>query len=167
MFFKLFLAQINLVQNYLDKGEQVLFFINRRGFAPYLICKKCGYKKVCSNCSMYLTFHKKKNKAICHHCSAEKEMYNKCKEEGYCNFIMFGPGVEKIFKTYSRGVSSMRIAPRDTVARRTLGGSLAAQPGRALQGNPAHRAASRYFVRCCCREPVPGTRGGFLAGNRF
>ena len=88
------IAHVNI---FLKKKEQILFFINRRGFAPYLICKKCGYKKVCSNCSMYLTFHKKKNKAICHHCSAEKEMYNKCKEEGYCNFIMFGPGVEKIF----------------------------------------------------------------------
>ena len=88
------IAHVNI---FLKKKEQILFFINRRGFAPYLICKKCGYKKVCSNCSMYLTFHKKKNKAICHHCSAEKEMNNKCKEEGYCNFIMFGPGVEKIF----------------------------------------------------------------------
>ena len=53
---------INLVQKYLDKGEQVLFFINRRGFAPYLICKSCGYKHVCPNCSLYLTFHKIRNK---------------------------------------------------------------------------------------------------------
>ena len=59
---------IELVKNYLDKNEQVLFFVNRRGFAPYLICKKCGNKLVCSNCSLYLTFHKIKNKAVCHHC---------------------------------------------------------------------------------------------------
>jgi len=85
------------VNSFLKKNEQVLFFINRRGFAPYLICQKCGFKQVCSNCSMYLTFHKKKNKAICHHCSAEKEIKNKCKEEGDCNFIMYGPGVEKVF----------------------------------------------------------------------
>jgi primosomal protein N' (replication factor Y) (superfamily II helicase) len=85
------------VNTFLKKKEQVLFFINRRGFAPYLICQKCGFKQVCSNCSMYLTFHKKKNKAICHHCSLEKKIKNKCKEEGDCNFIMYGPGVEKIF----------------------------------------------------------------------
>jgi len=85
------------VNSFLKKKEQVLFFINRRGFAPYLICQKCGFKQICSNCSMYLTFHKKKNKAICHHCSAEKEIKNKCKEEGDCNFIMYGPGVEKVF----------------------------------------------------------------------
>jgi len=85
------------VNTFLKKKEQVLFFINRRGFAPYLICQKCGFKQVCSNCSMYLTFHKKKNKAICHHCSLEKKIKNKCKEEGDCKFIMYGPGVEKIF----------------------------------------------------------------------
>ena len=85
------------VKTFLKKKEQVLFFINRRGFAPYLICQKCGFKQVCINCSMYLTFHKKKNKAICHHCSLEKKIKNKCKEEGDCNFIMYGPGVEKLF----------------------------------------------------------------------
>ena len=85
------------VKTFLKKKEQVLFFINRRGFAPYLICQKCGFKQVCLNCSMYLTFHKKKNKAICHHCSLEKKIQNKCKEEGDCNFIMYGPGVKKIF----------------------------------------------------------------------
>ena len=85
------------VNTFLQKKEQVLFFINRRGFAPYLICQKCGFKQVCSNCSMYLTFHKKKNKAICHHCSFEKTIKNKCKEGGNCNYLMYGPGVEKIF----------------------------------------------------------------------
>ena len=89
---------IKYVKNYLEKKEQILFFINRRGYAPYLICKKCGFKQACSNCSMYLTFHKSKNKAICHHCSLEKKINNKCKEEGNCNFIMYGPGVEKIYE---------------------------------------------------------------------
>jgi len=89
---------INLVKQYLEKGDQILFFINRRGFAPYLICKKCGYKLICSNCSLYLTFHKIKNKAICHHCSYEKILKTKCKSKGICDYVMYGPGVEKIFE---------------------------------------------------------------------
>ena len=89
---------INYVNEFLNRKEQVLFFINRRGYAPYLVCKKCGFKQICSNCSMYLTFHKKKNKAICHHCSLEKKVKNKCKKDGSCDFIMYGPGVEKIFE---------------------------------------------------------------------
>jgi len=55
---------IEIVKTYLQKGDQILFFINRRGFAPYFICKKCGYKECCPNCSLYLTFHKLINKAI-------------------------------------------------------------------------------------------------------
>ena len=89
---------VDLVKTYLNKGDQVLFFINRRGYSPYLICKKCGYKQVCSNCSLYLTFHKLKNKAICHHCSFQKELKTKCQSSGNCEFIMYGPGVEKIFE---------------------------------------------------------------------
>jgi len=88
---------VNLVNNFLNNGEQVLFFLNRRGFAPYLICKKCGNKQTCPNCSLYLTFHKLKNKAICHHCSYEKKIKTKCKLNGDCEFVMYGPGVEKIF----------------------------------------------------------------------
>ncbi len=87
---------VEIVKEYLNKGNQVLFFLNRRGFAPYLICKKCGYKQVCSNCSLYLTFHKIKNKVICHHCSFEKEIKTKCNSGENCNFVMYGPGVEKI-----------------------------------------------------------------------
>ena len=88
---------IEIVKKFLDKGDQVLFFINRRGFAPYLICKKCGYKHTCPNCSLYLTFHKFKNRAVCHHCSFEKKIELKCKKKDNCDFVMYGPGVEKIF----------------------------------------------------------------------
>ncbi len=88
---------LKLVDTFLKKKEQVLFFINRRGFAPYLICKRCGYKHVCKNCSLYLTFHKLKNKVICHHCAFEREIKTKCKEKDFCDFIMYGPGVEKIY----------------------------------------------------------------------
>ncbi len=89
---------VELVKKFLKKKEQVLFFINRRGFAPYLICKKCGFRHVCPNCSMYLTFHKIKNKAICHHCSFNREIKTKCKSNSFCDFVMYGPGVEKVFE---------------------------------------------------------------------
>lgn len=93
---------VELVKSFLNRNEQVLFFLNRRGYAPYLICRKCGYKQICSNCSMYLTFHKAKNKAICHHCSLEKEISRSCKENEICDFVMYGPGVEKIFEEVTK-----------------------------------------------------------------
>ena len=100
---------VDLVKHFLNKNEQVLFFLNKRGYAPYLICKKCGYKQICSNCSMYLTFHKIRNKAICHHCSFEKEISRNCQEDEKCEFIMYGPGVEKIFEQVSKIFPSKKI----------------------------------------------------------
>ena len=89
---------IKLAQFYLKKKEQVLFFLNRRGYSPFLICKNCGFKHSCPNCSIYLTFHKLENKLICHHCGLKTVKKNKCKEkESLCDFNMYGPGVEKIF----------------------------------------------------------------------
>ena len=52
-----------------------------------MICKNCGYKQICQNCSMYLTFHKTKNKALCHHCSFEKNISRNCKEGKNCEFM--------------------------------------------------------------------------------
>ena len=88
---------IDIVNEYLDKKEQVLFFLNRRGYAPFLICKKCGFKHLCSNCSIYLTYHKSINKLICHHCGSKVKKDNICKiDKEFCDFRMYGPGVEKI-----------------------------------------------------------------------
>jgi len=88
---------ISMVNEYLKKNEQVLFFLNRRGYAPFLICKKCGFKHLCSNCSIYLTYHKSINKLICHHCGNKVKKENHCKtDKDLCDFRMYGPGVEKI-----------------------------------------------------------------------
>ena len=89
---------LNLVKKYLDKNEQVLFFLNRRGYAPFMICKRCGLKLSCPNCSIFLTFHKYINQAMCHHCGHKTSVKKKCKNiDSNCEFQMYGPGVEKIF----------------------------------------------------------------------
>jgi len=87
-----------LIEEYLKKDEQVLFFLNRRGYAPFLICNECGFKHACPNCSIYLTYHKSIDKLICHHCGFKNVKDKKCKiKNKLCNFDMYGPGVEKIF----------------------------------------------------------------------
>tara|TARA_B100000214_G_scaffold203372_2_gene147476 strand:+ start:1633 stop:3588 length:1956 start_codon:yes stop_codon:yes gene_type:complete len=89
---------LNLVKKYLEKKEQVLFFLNRRGYAPFMICKNCGIKLSCPNCSIFLTFHKHLNKAMCHHCGYKTKVNQICKTTNLnCEFKMYGPGVEKIF----------------------------------------------------------------------
>ena len=89
---------LNLVKKYLNKNEQVLFFLNRRGYAPFMICKKCGGKLECPNCSIFLTFHKHLKKAMCHHCGYKVILKRKCNKTNVnCEFQMYGPGVEKIY----------------------------------------------------------------------
>ena len=87
-----------LVKKYLEKKDQVLFFLNRRGYAPFMICKACGSKLDCPNCSIFLTFHKHINKAMCHHCGYKSSINSKCiKTDQSCDYQMYGPGVEKIY----------------------------------------------------------------------
>ena len=89
---------IEIVQDYLKKKNQILFFLNRRGYAPFLICKNCGYRHVCPNCSIYLTYHKITEKIICHYCGYQNKTKKKCKEDNlHCDFSMYGPGVEKVY----------------------------------------------------------------------
>ena len=86
-----------IVNSYLNKNEQILFFLNRRGYAPFMICKNCGFKHTCSNCSIYLTYHKFANNLICHHCGLKKFLHRDCNIKNQsCDFSMYGPGVEKI-----------------------------------------------------------------------
>ena len=89
---------LELVNSFLKKNEQILFFLNRRGYAPFMVCKICGFKHTCPDCSIYLTYHKLINKLICHHCGYKIAKERKCKiKENDCDFNMYGPGVEKIF----------------------------------------------------------------------
>jgi len=88
---------IKKVNEFLNKGDQVLFFLNRRGYAPFVICKKCGYKFQCPNCAVNLNFHKKINKLLCHYCGHKSSLSRLCKDEKKCDLLFCGPGVERIF----------------------------------------------------------------------
>ena len=87
---------ISKVNAYLKKGDQVLFFLNRRGYAPFVICKKCGYKFQCPNCAVNLNFHKKLNKLLCHYCGHKSLLSRLCKDKKKCDLLFCGPGVERI-----------------------------------------------------------------------
>jgi len=88
---------IRKVNQYLDNDNQVLFFLNRRGYAPFVICKKCGNKFECPNCAVNLNFHKKLNKLLCHYCGHKSALSRNCKDNKKCELLFCGPGVERIF----------------------------------------------------------------------
>ena len=101
---------ISKVDQYLDKGDQVLFFLNRRGYAPFVICKKCGYKFECPNCTVNLNFHKKFNKLLCHYCGHKSSLSRVCKDNKKCDLLFCGPGVERIFSELEKIYPNKKIA---------------------------------------------------------
>ena len=86
------------VNYHLEKGDQVLFFLNRRGYSPNVICKNCLKSFVCKNCSINLVYHKNIKKLLCHYCGTKHELKRECENNisGSCKFIFTGPGVEKV-----------------------------------------------------------------------
>lgn len=85
----------NEISETLNNHQQVLLFINRRGFAPIIGCKKCGWVATCSDCSVGMTYHKKIGKLLCHICGRTMTLPQKCPDCGG-DVSMRGAGLEKI-----------------------------------------------------------------------
>ena len=117
---------INEVNQYLNKGDQVLFFLNRRGYAPFVICKKCGNKFQCPNCAVNLNFHKKLNKLLCHYCGHKSLLSRNCKDNKKCDLLFCGPGVERIFSELKKIYPNKKIEifSSDTLAKNKLTNTL-------------------------------------------
>lgn len=81
----------------LEKREQSMLFLNRRGYAPLLICRDCGHRLQCPNCTAWLTEHRKQQRLICHHCGYNTAIPKTCPECGSEEGLTAcGPGVERI-----------------------------------------------------------------------
>ncbi len=85
------------IENILANGEQVMLFLNKRGFAPIVLCKSCGNKISCPNCSSFLVMHKKSECLCCHICGYKKQFRNSCSNCKDNEMITFGAGVEKLY----------------------------------------------------------------------
>ena len=84
------------VQQALANKEQVILFINRRGFSQYQQCKTCGYTYKCKRCDVSLTYHKFQNKLLCHYCGYQEKIETACKSCGAIDLNIVGQGTEKI-----------------------------------------------------------------------
>jgi len=100
---------IEKVNLHLEKKDQVLFFLNRRGFSPNAFCSKCFTSFTCPNCSINLVYHKNKNNLLCHYCGYKSDLKRNCIKEGNCEFIFSGPGVERISEEVKRKFPGKKI----------------------------------------------------------
>jgi primosomal protein N' (replication factor Y) len=107
------------IKSTVSRGEQCLIYLNRRGYSPVFLCKSCGEKVACPNCAAWLTYHRKIDKLMCHHCNHRIDVLQQCFACG-CekSLIPFGPGVERIFEELRRKIPSahVEIASSDTIS---------------------------------------------------
>lgn len=82
----------------IDRGEQAMLFLNRRGMAPFLLCAKCRHTVMCPNCSVTLTFHSE-NRAVCHYCGHKQPPPDHCPDCKSDRLMPVGAGTQKIEKT--------------------------------------------------------------------
>ena len=93
------------------RGEQTLLFLNRRGYAPLTLCRHCGYRFQCSNCSAWLVEHRLSRRLACHHCGHEEPRPDACPECGTPDcLVACGPGVERIADEVALLVPEARVA---------------------------------------------------------
>ena len=84
------------IGEHLESGNQVLVFLNRRGYAEALLCRSCGWLADCPRCDARLTWHRERNQLICHHCSTTRALPDACPSCSTESFAPLGAGTERI-----------------------------------------------------------------------
>jgi len=87
---------VSLMEERLSRGEQVIVFLNRRGFATYVFCARCGWAMRCRHCDISMTFHKRLNRAVCHYCGERRPAPATCPECQSPELKYVGLGTEKV-----------------------------------------------------------------------
>jgi primosomal protein N' (replication factor Y) len=124
------------IRECLSRGEQALIFRNRRGFAPVLLCRSCGWHAACARCDKPLTWHRGESRLRCHHCGAQQKVPAACPDCGRSELAPQGLGTERLEQALSGlfpGIPVVRI-DRETARRKgavenLLGAIAPDQPG--------------------------------------
>lgn len=104
----------------LSRGEQVILFLNKRGHTSFVFCRTCGYVYRCDACDVAMTYHKGRNRLICHYCGRQKTMQAKCPNCGSTAIKEFGAGTEQLEEEVHRLFPRARVvrADADTMTRK-------------------------------------------------
>jgi primosomal protein N' (replication factor Y) len=109
---------IKEMREHLKSGNQVMLFLNRRGFSPVIMCEACGWMAECKRC---MTYHYGKARLHCHHCDAQKNVMTKCEGCGALDLQAVGQGTERLEKTLAGYFSDYSIARIDRDSTRKKG----------------------------------------------
>lgn len=102
--------------------EQIMLFLNRRGYSTFIMCRDCGYVVKCEDCDVSMTYHMDLNKLICHYCGKTKDVVNICPECGSKNIRYFGNGTQKIEQEIKKYFPEASVIRMDVDTTRIKGG---------------------------------------------
>ena len=139
-------ASLQAIDDTLKQQQQALIFINRRGYSPLIHCHDCGWEAECRHCSVHLTWHKRDNRLICHHCGNQQRIPRHCPDCGSSNLGDAGTGTEKLeelLATRFPGQTVIRV-DRDSTRRK---GSLDAALKKAHSGAPAILVGTQMLAK--------------------
>lgn len=100
---------VDAISETLEKKEQVIVFLNRRGYAPVLTCPSCGWLSTCPHCSTYAVYHKSHRRLMCHHCGWSTHVYSQCPDCGNIDLMPLGAGTQRIEEQLQEIWPSARI----------------------------------------------------------
>ena len=134
---------VRAIEERLERGEQSLLFLNRRGYAPLTLCRHCGHRIQCPNCTSWMVEHRLTRRLACHHCGHLEKLPEKCPECGEADsLVACGPGVERICEEVQALFPEARnvVATSDTIS------------------NPAHAAEFVSRVEAGAIDIIVGTQ---------
>lgn len=109
------------LQQTVSEGDQAILFLNRRGYAPFLLCRECGHVPMCPNCSVSLTYHRAESPILrCHHCDHRERAPRTCPACGGVQIAPFGVGTQRVEQYLKERMPHLRVArlDRDVLAGR-------------------------------------------------
>ncbi|MBD3647469.1 MAG: primosomal protein N', partial [Pseudomonadales bacterium] len=137
---------IDSIKQQLADGNQVLVFLNRRGFAPVLLCHECGWLARCHRCDARLTWHHARKALICHHCGGTNRIPEECPECRSRQLLALGAGTERVEQTLSRMLPGQKIIriDRDTTRKKDYMSSVVSELRR---GEPAVLVGTQLLAK--------------------
>ncbi len=114
-------ALIKAMRQELKAGRQVMLFLNRRGYAPALLCHECGQVCECERCEAYFTYHQQPRHLACHHCGSQKAVPQQCNQCGSTNLVTTGLGTEQLEEALLSIFPEYKVARIDRDSTRRKG----------------------------------------------
>ena len=105
---------LDAASRHLDAGGQVLMFVNRRGYAPALLCHDCGWLAPCPHCDARLTLHRRRGLLQCHHCGSETRVPVRCAQCAGTDLVPVGQGTERVEDALRKHFPDVRIERIDS-----------------------------------------------------